>query len=240
MRTSTLSALSTVLAGLLWTIPPSPLQAQEAYNAARDDMVDRQIIDRGIDQPKLLDAMKSVPRQDFVPEPLREEAYSDRSLPIGWGQFISQPYLSARMIELLELDGSERVLEIGTGSGYDAAVLSRVAKEVYTIEIIDTLGERAKKNLEKLGYDNVFVRIGDGYQGWPEKAPFDAIILTAAPPDIPEPLFQQLKVSGRMVVPVGEFFQDLLLITKTADGREKRTIMPIRLGKMSGEVRTEQ
>ncbi len=190
---------------------------------------------RGVEQQRLLDAMATVPRHLFVPEELRDEAYSEHSLSIGWGEFISEPYLSARMIELLELEGNERVLEIGTGSGYDAAVLSRIAKQVYTIEITDELAERAREKIDQIGYDNIELRIGDGYLGWPEEGPFDAIILTAAPPSVPETLLQQLKVSGRMVVPVGRFFQDLMLITKLPDGSERRTVMPIRLKQMKGE-----
>jgi protein-L-isoaspartate(D-aspartate) O-methyltransferase len=209
--------------------------AQDPWQLPRERMVEEQLRGRGVRQPELLQAMEQVPRHLFVPEPVRPRAYGEGSLPITAGEFISEPYLSARMIELLELDGDERVLEVGTGSGYDAAVLSRLAREVFTIEINQELAEEAARVLHELGYDNVSVRVGNGYEGWPEEQPFDAIILTAAPPEIPESLFQQLRVSGRMVVPVGPFFQDLLLITKTKDGREQRTIMPIRLGPMRQE-----
>jgi protein-L-isoaspartate(D-aspartate) O-methyltransferase len=196
-------------------------------------MVEEQIRGRGIHQQRLLEAMETVPRHRFVPDDVRVEAYSDQSLPIGWGEYISQPFLSAQMIELMELGGDEKVLEIGTGSGYDAAVLSLLAGEVYTIDILEPLARRAQESLHQLGYHNVHVRVGNGYEGWPEEAPFDAIILTAAPPEIPEALLEQLKVPGRMVVPVGESFaQDLLVITKTADGREKRTITPIHVAPM--------
>ena len=202
-------------------------------------MIEKQIKARGVTQPEVLAAMEEVPRHRFVPESLRAEAYSDSPLPIGWGQTISQPYVVALMTELLELDEDSRVLEIGTGSGYHAAVLSRVAGQVYTIEIIDELADQARGILENLGYDNVTVRAGDGYQGWPDKAPFDGIILTAAPPKVPQPLLDQLKVGGRMVVPVGSFVQDLKLITRTKDGYETRNVAPVRFVPMTGEAQRE-
>ena len=214
----------------------NPAQASDAWTAPRRDMVELQIRERGVHQPEVLRAMESVPRHLFVPEEHRDQAYSDAPQPIGWGQTISQPYIVALMTELLELDRGDKVLEIGTGSGYHAAVLSRVAGEVYTIEIIDQLGRQAKSTLQQLGYQNVHTRVGDGYQGWPSEQPFDAIILTAAPPKIPQPLIDQLKVGGRMVVPVGSFVQDLMLLTKTAHGVEKRTVAPVRFVPMTGEV----
>jgi protein-L-isoaspartate(D-aspartate) O-methyltransferase len=228
----------------LRTAPPQRTQLQanqgnpagDPWAGARRDMVELQIRDRGVHQPEVLRAMESVPRHLFVPEDLRDQAYGDAPLPIGRGQTISQPYIVALMTELLELDRGDKVLEIGTGSGYHAAVLSRVAGEVYTIEIIDQLGKQAKSTLQQLGYQNVHVRVGDGYQGWPEEQPFDAIILTAAPPKIPQPLIDQLKVGGHMVVPVGSFVQDLILLTKTAQGLEKRTVAPVRFVPMTGEV----
>ena len=203
-------------------------------------MVDQQIRQRGVMQLEVLHAMETVPRHMFVPEESRGEAYEDHPLAIGWGQTISQPYIVALMTELLDLEGSERVLEIGTGSGYQAAVLSRVAGRVYSIEIIDKLGRQAERTLERLGYDNIEVRIGDGYEGWPKEAPFDAIILTAAPPRIPQPLLDQLVVGGRMVVPVGGYIQDLQLITKTEDGFHKRTVAPVRFVPMTGEVQNDE
>ena len=202
-------------------------------------MIEEQIKARGVSQPEVLAAMEEVPRHRFVPEGYRDEAYADHPLPIGSGQTISQPYIVALMTELLELDGDDRVLEIGTGSGYHAAVLSRVAGEVYTIEILDGLGHRARGVLEDLDYENVEVRIGDGYRGWPEKAPFDGIILTAAPPKIPEPLLEQLKVGGKLVVPVGAFVQDLKVVTRTEDGYETRNVAPVRFVPMTGEVQRE-
>jgi len=211
-------------------------QSGDPWAGPRRDMVELQIRDRGVNQSAVLRAMESVPRHLFVPEEHRDEAYSDAPLPIGWGQTISQPYIVALMTQLLDLGPNDKVLEIGTGSGYHAAVLSRVAGEVYTIEIIDQLGRQARSTLEQLGYQNVHTRVGDGYQGWPSEQPFDAIILTAAPPKIPQPLIDQLKVGGRMVVPVGSYVQDLMLITKTAQGIEKKTVAPVRFVPMTGEV----
>ncbi|QQR76247.1 MAG: protein-L-isoaspartate(D-aspartate) O-methyltransferase [Holophagales bacterium] len=204
--------------------------------ALRERMVDTQIVTRGVRQPAVLQAMKAVPRHLFVPEPFRAQSYEDYPLPIGAQQTISQPYIVALMTELLDLTGDERVLEIGTGSGYQAAVLSRVAGEVYTIEILEPLGRQAQRILGELGYKNVHTRIGDGYQGWPEAAPFDAIVVTAAPERIPQPLLDQLKVGGRMVIPVGAFFQDLLVLTKTPNGVDKKNIIPVRFVPMTGEA----
>jgi protein-L-isoaspartate(D-aspartate) O-methyltransferase len=228
------------LGGAVLTMNAVPVQGERSddpFDALRRRMVEQQIRSRDIRQKGVLGAMELVPRHRFVPPEYRDQAYEDHPLPIGWGQTISQPYIVALMTELLELDGDERVLEIGTGSGYHAAVLSRVAREVYTIEIIEELAELAKSSLAELGFDNVHVRVGDGIWGWPEKAPFDAVILTAAPPRIPEPLLDQLAVGGKMVVPVGDFFQDLQLLTKGPDGVVKRTVAPVRFVPMTGEVR---
>lgn len=208
----------------------------DPWAGPRRDMVELQIRDRGISQPAVLRAMESVPRHLFVPEDRRDQAYTDGPLPIGWGQTISQPYIVALMTQLLDLGPHDKVLEIGTGSGYHAAVLSRVAGEVYTIEILDQLGRQAKSTLQQLGYGNVHTKVGDGYQGWPDEQPFDAIILTAAPPKIPQPLIDQLKMGGRMVVPVGSYLQDLKLITKTPQGLVQRTVAPVRFVPMTGEV----
>lgn len=210
--------------------------AQDPFLGLRREMVASQIERRGVEDRRVLDAMREVPRHRFVPEGYRGDAYADSPLPIGEGQTISQPYIVALMTSLLELDGDERVLEIGTGSGYQAAVLARLVREVYSVEILRPLGEQARTTLEELGYENVQVRVGDGYKGWPEKAPFDGIIVTAAPERIPEPLIEQLKVGGRLVIPVGNFWQNLLVITKTADGVEKRTVLPVRFVPMTGEV----
>ena len=222
---------------VLMTGPDTPAAAQgDSWLPQRRQMVAEQIAERGIRQPEVLRAMETVPRHLFIPDDQREAAYADRPLPIGWGQTISQPYVVALMTELLDLDRGDKVLEIGTGSGYHAAVLSRVAGMVYTIEIIADLGRQAAATLSQLGYDNVQVKVGDGYQGWPDEAPFDAIILTAAPTTIPQPLLDQLEIGGRMVVPVGSFLQDLQLITRTPNGFEKRTIAPVRFVPMTGEA----
>jgi protein-L-isoaspartate(D-aspartate) O-methyltransferase len=230
-----LAALAIAMTGFEGTVAAQG----DSWLPQRRQMVDEQIAQRGIRQAEVLRAMETVPRHLFVPADQRERAYGDHPLPIGWGQTISQPYVVALMTELLRLDGNDKVLEIGTGSGYHAAVLSRVAGEVYSVEIIADLGRQASSTLSQLGYGNVRVRVGDGYQGWPEHAPFDAIILTAAPTKIPQPLIDQLKVGGRMVVPVGSFLQDLQLITKTATGIEKRTVAPVRFVPMTGEAQNK-
>ena len=223
------------LAGLLgsWAMPAL---GQDGLASLRQKMVFEQIVQRGVTEPRVLAVMNDVPRHLFVPTAHRDQAYNDAPLPIGEGQTISQPYIVALMTSLLELRGSEKVLEIGTGSGYQAAILGKLVRDVYTIEILRPLGEEAQRTLAAQGYRNVHTRIGDGYQGWPEEAPFDAIIVTAAPERIPDPLLEQLRVGGRMVVPVGSFFQDLLLLTKTNDGFERRNVLPVRFVPMTGEV----
>ena len=213
-----------------------PVAAQD-YGLQRRAMVDEQIRQRGIREREVLKAMEQVPRHLFVPESVRPKAYEDEALPIGPGRAIYQPYVVALMTSLLDLDKGDKVLEVGTGTGYHAAILSRIAREVYSIEIDSTAASQASKRLSGLGYPNVFVRHGDGYQGWPDKGPFDAILLSVAPPRVPKPLIDQLRVGGKMVVPVGGFFQDLLVITKTADGLEKRTVIPVRVAPMAGKVR---
>jgi len=221
---------------VLLAMPGLSAMAQD-YGLQRRAMVDEQIRQRGIREREVLKAMEVVPRHLFVPESVRPKAYEDAALAIGPGRAISQPYVVALMTSLLDLDRGDRVLEVGTGTGYHAAILSRIAREVYSIEIDSTAAAQASKRLSGLGYPNVFVRHGDGYQGWVEKAPFDAILLSVAPPRVPKPLIDQLRVGGKMVVPVGGFFQDLLVITKTADGLEKRTVIPVRVAPMAGKVR---
>ena len=204
--------------------------------AERAEMVEHQIVPRGIHDPRVLAAMRKVPRHLFVPESQSPYAYEDRPLPIGEGQTISQPFIVAAMTELAAPGPEARVLEIGTGSGYQAAVLAELARDVYTIEIVEPLAARAAALLQLLGYANVKTRAGDGYRGWPEAAPFDAIIVTAAPPQIPEPLKQQLKPGGRLVVPVGERIQKLVVVTRTADGFSEQTVLPVRFVPMTGEA----
>ncbi|MDP9120002.1 MAG: protein-L-isoaspartate(D-aspartate) O-methyltransferase [Acidobacteriota bacterium] len=199
-------------------------------------MVDQQIRRRGIQQPDVLAAMEQVPRHLFVPEPMWPQAYEDRALPLGPGRTIYQPYVVALMTSLLDLKPGDKVLEVGTGTGYHAAVLSRIVHEVYSIEIVPLVARQASKMLAGMGYHNVTVRAGDGYAGWPERAPFDAILLSAAPPHIPRPLIEQLRIGGRMVVPVGRSIQELQVITRTAHGIETQTVVPIRVSPMTGEV----
>jgi protein-L-isoaspartate(D-aspartate) O-methyltransferase len=199
-------------------------------------MVAEQIEARGIRDPALLAAMRRVPRHRFVPPELQAHAYIDHPLSIGYRQTISQPYIVARMTELIVPRPTMKVLEIGTGSGYQAAVLAECVREVYTIEILPELGRQAAALLSELGYKNIHTRIGDGYDGWPDEAPFDAIVVTAAPPTIPQPLLDQLAVPGRLVIPVGEMSQDLLVVTRTADGYERRTAEAVKFVPMTGKA----
>ena len=216
----------------------TPLASAQAdpFANLRRNMIDDQVKKRGVKQPGVLSALEMVPRHLFVPEPNQEHAYQDAPVPFAPGQNLSHPFVSAKMIEVLELKGHEKVLEIGTGSGYDAALLSRVAKEVYTIEIDKGLAVRAKKTLKRLGYTNVEVKSGDGYRGWPEKAPFDAILVTVSTREPPPHLYDQLKMGGRMVVAVGSLVQEMQLITKTPKGRTTTKIRLVNLGPMQGEV----
>ena len=204
------------------------LNEQNPCTSKQKRMVDEQITGRGISNPKVIDAMLEVPRHLFIPEAERPFAYEDYPLSIGHGQTISQPYIVAYMTAAAELTTDDKVLEIGTGCGYQTAVLAEIAKEVYSVEIIKPLAEFAQKTLNELGYKNIFIKQGDGYQGWAEHSPFDAIILTAAPEEIPDALLLQLKVGGRMVAPVGAFFQELYLIKKTAQGPEKKRLLSVR------------
>ena len=214
----------------------SPNSKEEEYTKAREDMVAKQIVKRGVKNKVVLDAMRKVKRHLYVPDNMKVYAYTDGPLPIGEDQTISQPYIVALMTELLEPKPDDKVLEIGTGSGYQAAILAEIVKEVYTIEIIPELAKTAEELLNKLDYKNITVKCGDGYQGWKEHAPFDGIIVTAAPDHIPQPLVDQLKVGGRLVIPVGDFYQELVVITKTEKGTKKKSIIPVRFVPMTGEA----
>ena len=199
-------------------------------------MVEKQIEARGVRDQAVLNAMRKVPRHLFVPADMLESAYDDTPLPIGHGQTISQPYIVALMTELLQLTSTQKVLEIGTGSGYQTAILAELVGTVYTIEIVEPLVKPTQKLLQSLGYTNVVSMYGDGYQGWPEYAPFDGIIVTAAPSLVPKPLIQQLTMGGRMVIPVGDYHQDLILLTKTESGLQRRNVTAVRFVPMTGEV----
>ena len=199
------------------------------YYQLRQKMVNEQIIARGVRTESVIKAMQKVERHLFVPEQYRNFAYSDRPLPIGEGQTISQPYIVALMTELLDLKKSDKVLEIGTGSGYQAAILAEICDSVYTIEIIPSLGKQAQALLRELGYHNIHCKIGDGYLGWPEHAPYDGIIVTCAPSKIPQPLKEQLAEGGRMVIPVGATYtQELVLVTKTKGKLIQKSVTPVR------------
>jgi protein-L-isoaspartate(D-aspartate) O-methyltransferase len=199
------------------------------FGSSAGGMVERQLRSRGIDDPRTLRAMAKVPREKFVPNELRNSAYDDRPLPIGYGQTISQPFIVALMTQHLQPKASDHVLEIGTGSGYQAAILSELAGEVYTIEIVRPLAQHAEVLLRELGYNNVHVKAGDGYKGWPEHAPFDGIIVTAAPDHIPQPLVEQLKEGGRMVIPVGKAGAQMLYLLEKRGGKIKqKAVIPVK------------
>ena len=197
-------------------------------------MVKNQITARGVENPEVIAAMRTVPREVFIPQSVRSQAYEDHPLPIGFNQTISQPFIVGLMTELLDPKKNHRVLEIGTGSGYQAAILSRLVGELYSIEIVPELARSAAETLSRLGFRNVTVREGDGYRGLPEKAPFDRIILTAAPPEIPEELVNELRPGGRLVAPVGVWVQQLVVVQKAADGKTTtRSVLPVRFVPMT-------
>ena len=208
------------------------------WDAQRAAMVDHQLHARDIRAARVLEAMRRVPRHVFVPESQRADAYEDRPLPIGHGQTISQPYIVAFMTQALDVRATDRVLEIGTGSGYQAAVLCELAKEVYTIEIVTPLAERARETLTGLGYRNVHVRAGNGYLGWPEQAPFDRVIVTAAPEEVPPALVDQLNAGGLMAIPVGGIDQELRILRKNTAGLETLQTLPVRFVPMTGKPKT--
>lgn len=243
------------LALFLILSPASAGEKADFYVAQRRAMVDLVASydpRRRVTDERVLAAMLKVPRHLFVPEPIREQAYADSPLPIGEEQTISQPFIVGAMTQVLELKAADTVLEIGTGSGYQAAILAEIAREVFSIEIIPALARRAEKTLQRLGYKNVRVKTGDGYQGWPQHAPFDAIIVTCAPDHIPELLVRQLKMGGRMVIPVGPDHigralkgspwspQELILVRKTSDGMRREKQFDVRFVPMTGEAQKKK
>lgn len=210
---------------------------ESAQARARDSMVVTQIIARGVRDARTLQAMRDVPRHLFVPPALLKQSYEDHPLPIGHGQTISQPYIVAFMTEALGLKGGETVLEVGAGSGYQSAVLSRIAARVFGIEIVEPLAREARERMVALGYGNVEIRAGDGYAGWPEHAPFDAILVAAAAPCVPEPLKRQLKDGGRLILPVGDHVQELRIVTRRGESFEERSVLAVQFVPMTGEIR---
>jgi protein-L-isoaspartate(D-aspartate) O-methyltransferase len=242
MEPTCTNGLTSLLLGLLLTACPgttAPATMEADHAQRRADMVKRQLAAPGRDirHPGVLNAMGKVPRHRFVPPGEQSNAYADHPLPIGHGQTISQPYVVAFMTEQLDPKPTDRVLEIGTGSGYQAAVLAELVAEVYTIEIIEPLARQAQTALRELGYSNVHVRTGDGYRGWPEAAPFDTIMVTCAPDHVPQPLIDQLKDGGRLIIPVGErFTQQLVLLEKHGTQLERRAVLPVRFVPMTGQA----
>jgi protein-L-isoaspartate(D-aspartate) O-methyltransferase len=240
-------ALAVSLQGCFSHMPPSrseepqnaaPATAGQEFSQARERMVREQLQNRDVKDRAVLDAMRRVPRHRFVPANLVDAAYEDSPLPLMLGQTISQPYIVGYMTQALQLKGTERVLEIGTGSGYQAAVLAELVSEVFTIEILPELAAQARTTLDGLGYKNIRIRSGDGYLGWPENAPFDRIIVTAAPDHVPQPLVDQLKAGGKMIIPVGRMEQDLVLIEKSEQGVSRRSTIPVRFVPMTGRAQS--
>jgi protein-L-isoaspartate(D-aspartate) O-methyltransferase len=211
-------------------------EREQQFLQLRERMVREQIQARDVKDERVLAAMRKVPRHRFVPRDLVNSAYEDNPLSLMLGQTISQPYIVGYMTQVLNLRGGERVLEIGTGSGYQAAVLAELVSEVYTMEILPELAAQAQSTLDTLGYKNIRIRCGDGYLGWPEAAPFDRIIVTAAPDHIPQPLIDQLKPGGRMIIPVGSLDQDLVLLEKNVQGVSIRSTIPVRFVPMTGQA----
>jgi protein-L-isoaspartate(D-aspartate) O-methyltransferase len=227
---------SLVIAALVATACGQKPSASPDFAAQRQQMVQRQLVPRGINEQRVLAAMGKVPREEFVVPDSRAASYEDGPLPIGYAQTISQPYMVAFMTEQLRLKPNDRVLEVGTGSGYQAAILAELVSEIYSIEIVEPLAKTAEATLQRLGYKNVHLKIGDGYKGWPEMAPFDAIIVTCAPDKVPQPLVDQLKDDGRMVIPVGDRFAQQLYLLEKKNGQLKQSAtLPVRFVPMTSE-----
>jgi len=218
------------------SLSPEGIGAEAARANERDSMVVTQIVSRGIRNPDVLAVMKTIPRHEFVPQEIRDHAYEDGALPIGCGQTISQPYIVALMTEALQLTKDCRVLEIGTGCGYQTAVLASLCKKVYSIEIVAELAQETRHRLERLGVSNVEIRTGDGYRGWIEEAPFDRIIVTAAPDHLPEHLFEQLVEGGRLIIPIGKGTQELMIFKLNQGRMEANRLIPVRFVPMTGEA----
>jgi protein-L-isoaspartate(D-aspartate) O-methyltransferase len=210
--------------------------SEAEFTRRRNLMVRSQISARGVRDQRVLEAMTKVPRHEFVPAQMQIQAYDDGPVVIGEGQTISQPYIVAFMTEQAGVNAESKVLEVGTGSGYQTAVLAEIANQVFSVEIVALLQARAKEVLHRLGYNNIYFRLGDGYEGWPEEAPFDAILVTAAPDHVPLELVGQLKVGGRMVIPIGDYSQDLELITRTETGHARQSVLPVRFVHMTGKA----
>ncbi len=239
IRNAWITVVCLVSAGAAWQSAAAQTAAQ--FEQARRYLVEQIIMPDGVRDPRVLKAMRTTPRHEFVPADQRASAYFDMGLPIGEGQTISSPFIVALMTEQLDPQPEDRVLEIGTGSGYQAAVLSPLVKEVYTIEIVEPLGQRADRTLKRLGYNNVFVRIGDGFQGWAEHAPFDKIIVTCSPEKVPQPLVEQLREGGLMVVPVGDAYQQTLYLLRKKDGKlESEKLQPTLFVPMTGRADQER
>ena len=239
MRLSELIQYAMPLVAGIWNPggqEPGVGRSEEQWREERERMVRGQLESRDIEDRRVLEAMRRVPRHWFVPERHRDESYGDYPLPIGEDQTISQPYIVALMSQLALIHPGDRVLEIGTGSGYQAAVLAELGAEVFSLEIVAPLSAQAQAVLSRLGYERVQLRTGDGYDGWAEQAPFAAVVVTAAPPSIPEPLQEQLAVGGRLVIPVGRGWQELVVVTRTASGHKERKVIPVRFVPMTGEA----